>query len=67
MLRRIFSDSSSQSQGEAVAILVEQLLDEPNYKSLIGQLDTVRIEQAKPRCATPRRVSPGSHRRRAER
>ena len=47
MLRRIFSDSSSQSQGEAVAILVEQLLDEPNYKSLIGQLDTVRIEQAK--------------------
>ena len=47
MMRRIFSDSSSQSQGEAVAILVEQLLDEPNYKSLIGQLDTVRIEQAK--------------------
>ena len=47
MLRRIFSDSSSQSQGEAVAILVEQLLAEPNYQSLIGQLDTVKIEQAK--------------------
>jgi hypothetical protein len=47
MMRRIFSDSSSQSQGEAVAILVEQLLAEPNYESLIGQLDTVKIEQAK--------------------
>jgi hypothetical protein len=47
MLRRIFSDSSSQSQGEAVAILVEQLLAEPNYQSLIGQLDRVKIEQAR--------------------
>src|SRR5216683_805908 len=47
MMRRIFSDSNSQSQGEAVAILVEQLLAEPNYQSLIGQLDTVKIEQAK--------------------
>jgi hypothetical protein len=47
MLRRIFSDANSQSQGEAVAILVEQLLAEPNYQSLIGQLDTVKIEQAK--------------------
>ena len=47
MMRRIFSDSSSQSQGEAVAILVEQLLAEPNYESLIGQLDTVKIEQAR--------------------
>ena len=47
MMRRIFSDSSSQSQGEAVAILVEQLLAEPNYKSLIGQLYTVKIEQAR--------------------
>src|SRR5258708_14691735 len=47
MMRRIFSDSSSQSQGEAVTILVEQLLAEPNYESLIGQLDTVKIEQAK--------------------
>ncbi len=47
MMRRIFSDSSSASQGEAVMILVEQLLAEPNYESLIGQLDTVKIEQAK--------------------
>jgi hypothetical protein len=47
MMRRIFSDSSSQSQGEAVAILVEQLLAEPNYESLIGQLNTVKIEQAR--------------------
>ena len=48
MLRRIFAEfRAAQSQGEAVAILVEQLLAEPNYNSLIGQLDTVRIEQAK--------------------
>jgi hypothetical protein len=47
MMRRIFADSDSKSQGEAVAILVEQLLAEPNYESLIGQLDTVKIEQAK--------------------
>jgi hypothetical protein len=47
MLRRIFSDPSSQSQGQAVAILVEQLLAKANYESLIGQLDTVKIEQAK--------------------
>ncbi len=47
MMRRIFSDASSQSQGEAVTILVEQLLAEPNYESLIGQLDTVKIEQAR--------------------
>jgi hypothetical protein len=47
MLRRIFADSGSASQGEAVAILVEQLLAEPNYKSLIGQLDSIQIEQAK--------------------
>lgn len=47
MLRRIFADPSSQSQSEAVAILVDQLMAEPNYESLIGQLDMVRIEQAK--------------------
>src|SRR5882672_5777092 len=47
MLRRIFADPNSQSQGEAVGILVEQLLAEPNYNSLIGQLDTIKIERAK--------------------
>lgn len=47
MLRRVFSDPSQDSQGEALALLVEQLLAEPNYKSLIGQLDMIQIEQAK--------------------
>jgi hypothetical protein len=46
MLRRIFADPSSESQGATVAILVEQLLAEPNYNSLIGQLDSIQIEQA---------------------
>ena len=47
MLRRIFANSEAHSQGEAVAILVEQLFAEPNYHSLIGQLDTIQIERAK--------------------
>jgi Protein of unknown function/AsmA-like C-terminal region len=47
MLRRIFADTQAQSQSEAVAILVEQLFAEPNYHSLIGQLDTIQIERAK--------------------
>lgn len=47
MLRRVFTKSDSDSQGEAVALLVEQLLAEPNYKSLLGQLDMIQIEQAK--------------------
>lgn len=47
MLRRIFASSDSQSQGEAVSILVEQLFAEPNYHSLIGQLDMIQIERAK--------------------
>ena len=47
MLRRVLADTTSRSQGEAVGILIDQLLAEPNYKSLIGQLDTIRIEQAK--------------------
>jgi hypothetical protein len=46
MLRRIFADSGQQSQSEALGLLVEQLLAEPNYKSLVGQLDSIRIEQA---------------------
>ena len=47
MLRRIFTSSSTETQGEAVSILVEQLLSEPNYKSLIGQLDMVEITKAR--------------------
>jgi hypothetical protein len=47
MLHRVFANSSSDSQGGALEILVEQLLAEPNYKSLIGQLDMIQIEQAK--------------------
>ncbi|MFZ5779228.1 MAG: DUF3971 domain-containing protein [Pseudomonadota bacterium] len=47
MLRRIFTSSSTETQGEAVSILVEQLLAEPNYKSLIGQLDMVEITKAR--------------------
>jgi len=46
MLRRIFTDPSAKSQGEAVAIFVEQLFAEPNYDSLIGQLDMIQIERA---------------------
>lgn len=47
MLRRIFTSSSTETQGEALSILVEQLLAEPNYKSLIGQLDMVEIQNAR--------------------
>ena len=47
MLHRIFADPDSKSQSETVEILIEQLLAEPNYRSLLGQLDTVQIEQAK--------------------
>ncbi|MBV8408693.1 MAG: hypothetical protein JOY64_13740 [Alphaproteobacteria bacterium] len=47
ILRRIFAHPDAQSQDQAVGILVEQLLAEPNYDSLVGQLDSVRIEQAK--------------------
>ena len=46
VLRRIFADPAAQSQDQAVSILVEQLFAEPNYDSLVGQLDSVRIEQA---------------------
>ena len=47
MLRRIFARSELAVAGRGVDLLVEQLLAEPNYKSLLGQLDTVWIEQAK--------------------
>lgn len=47
MLRRIFTTSGADSQGEALVLLVEQLMAEPNYDSLIGQLDMILIERAK--------------------
>jgi hypothetical protein len=44
--KRIFTSPEAGAQGEAISILVDQLLAEPNYKSLIGQLDSVVIERA---------------------
>jgi len=46
MFQRIFTSQEGGAQGAAVSILVDQLLAEPNYKSLIGQLDSVLIERA---------------------
>ena len=45
-LQRIMTSPAGGAQGEAISILVDQLLAEPNYRSLIGQLDSVIIEQA---------------------
>lgn len=46
MLRRIFASSEAGSQSEVVGILVDQLLAETNYDSLLGQLDSVVVEHA---------------------
>jgi len=45
-LQRIMASPSGGAQGEAISILVDQLLAEPNYRSLIGQLDSVVVERA---------------------
>ncbi len=47
MLQRIFAKADSNSQSEVVALLIEQLLAEPNYRTLLGQLDTVLVERAR--------------------
>jgi hypothetical protein len=47
MLQRIFARSDADSQNELVRVLFEQLLAEPNYQSLLGQLDTVAVENAR--------------------
>ncbi|WP_296342295.1 DUF3971 domain-containing protein [Reyranella sp.] len=47
VFKRIFTSDSGGAQGEAVSILIDQLLAEPNYKSLMGQLDSVKVAQAK--------------------
>ena len=46
MLRRVFANSEAESQSEAVVLLVEQLFAEPNYNSLIGQLDMAAVATA---------------------
>ncbi len=56
VFKRIFTSQEGGAQGEAVSILVDQLLAEPNYKSLIGQLDSVLIEQANVTCETSKRA-----------
>lgn len=47
MLRRVFTNADANSQGEGLVLLIEQLMAEPNYNSLIGQLDMILIEHAK--------------------
>ena len=47
MLRRVFGARDSGTEGEAVGLLVDQLLAEPNDKSLLGRLDVVQVEQAR--------------------
>ncbi|MFO1158272.1 MAG: DUF3971 domain-containing protein [Reyranellaceae bacterium] len=47
MLQRVFARSDADSQNEVVELLFEQLLAKPNYHSLLGQLDTVSVEQAR--------------------
>jgi len=47
MLQRVLARSDSGSSGEFVDLLIEQLLSEPNYHSVIGQLDTVEVTNAR--------------------
>src|SRR5262245_53480047 len=47
MLRRVLAKGDPSSQVEVVDLLIEQLLAEPNHKTLLGQLDTVKVERAK--------------------
>jgi len=47
MLKRVLAKSDSESQGEFVDLLIEQLLAEHNYHSLLGQLDTVEVVNAR--------------------
>lgn len=48
LLARAFSNTKEAgSQGEGVQLLVDQLLAEPNRNQILGELDTVLIEQAR--------------------
>jgi len=46
MLRRVFAKNDPTSQGEVVELLIDQLLAEPNNRSLLGELDTVLVQHA---------------------
>jgi len=46
MLQRVFAKNGGSSQSEVVDLLIDQLLAEPNYTTLLGQLDTVLVEHA---------------------
>ncbi|UYN97472.1 MAG: hypothetical protein KIT25_11245 [Enhydrobacter sp.] len=47
MLRRILASDGGGGQDRAVDLLVERLMAEPNYASILGQLDAVRVERAR--------------------
>jgi hypothetical protein len=47
MLRRVFARTDGNSQEEFVGLLIEQLLAEHNYHSVLGQLDTVEVTNAR--------------------
>lgn len=47
IFKRVFTSQEGGAQGEAVSILVDQLMARPNYDSLLGQLDSVLVEHAK--------------------
>ena len=47
MLKRVLAKSDSSTQGEFVELLIEQLLAEHNHHSLLGQLDTVQVANAR--------------------
>jgi hypothetical protein len=47
MLQRVLAKTDSSSQGEFVDLLIEQLLAEPNHHSVLGQLDTVEVTNAR--------------------
>ncbi len=47
MLKRVLAKSDSESQGEFVDLLIDQLLAEHNHHSLLGQLDTVEVVNAR--------------------
>ena len=47
MLQRIFAKTDGNSQSQVMELLVEQLLAEPNYRTILGQLDTVLVERAR--------------------
>jgi hypothetical protein len=46
MLKRVLANSESNTQGEFVDLLVNQLMAEHNHHSVLGQLDTVEVTHA---------------------